>query len=183
MLCCCPSAAVLSSVKLKYCRLQTIDCKAYAGSQNKLRKANTCGSAFHPCQNMQAINVCIHAHTSRDMLSLAYRSKHSGIQCVHTCTHMQGHAQPPINTSTSRHTLTSWYWLAHADICSDLNTCSLLLIQANINSSLDMNKERIYYWSKRKRRNYSRYNRYQKCCVRKLWDQLLNIYNCYIHTC
>ncbi len=35
----------------------------------------------------------------------------------------------------------------------------------------------IYYWSKWKRRNYSRYNRYQKCCVRKLWDQLLNIYN------
>ncbi len=26
----------------------------------------------------------------------------------------------------------------------------------------------IYYWSKRKRRNYSRYNRYHKCCVRKL---------------
>ncbi len=25
------------------------------------------------------------------------------------------------------------------------------------------------------------YNCYQKCCVRKLWDQLLNIYNCYIH--
>ncbi len=34
---------------------------------------------------------------------------------------------------------------------------------------------RIYYWSKWKRRNYSRYNRYQKCCVRKLWDQLLNM--------
>ncbi len=45
------------------------------------------------------------------------------------------------------------------------------------------NKKRIYYWSKWKRRNYSRYDRYQKCCVRKLWDQLLNIYNCYIHTC
>ncbi len=29
-------------------------------------------------------------------------------------------------------------------------------------------KRKIYYWSKRKRRNYSRYNRYQKCCVRKL---------------
>ncbi len=42
---------------------------------------------------------------------------------------------------------------------------------------------KIYYWSKWKRRNYSRCNRYQKCCVRKLWDQLLNIYNCYIHTC
>jgi hypothetical protein len=36
---------------------------------------------------------------------------------------------------------------------------------------------KIYYWSKWKRRNYSRYNRYQKSCVRKLWDQLLNIYN------
>jgi hypothetical protein len=30
----------------------------------------------------------------------------------------------------------------------------------------------FYYWSKWKRRNYSRYDRYQKCCVRKLWDQL-----------
>jgi hypothetical protein len=29
-------------------------------------------------------------------------------------------------------------------------------------------RKKIYYWSKRKRRNYSRYNRYQKCCVRKL---------------
>ncbi len=41
----------------------------------------------------------------------------------------------------------------------------------------------FYYWSKWKRRNYSRYNRYQKCCLRKLWDQLRNIYNCYIHAC
>ncbi len=34
-------------------------------------------------------------------------------------------------------------------------------------------QRKIYYWSKWKRRNYSRCNRYQKCCVRKLWDQLL----------
>ncbi len=34
-------------------------------------------------------------------------------------------------------------------------------------------QNQIYYWSKWKRRNYSRCNRYQKCCVRKLWDQLL----------
>ncbi len=45
--------------------------------------------------------------------------------------------------------------------------------------------KKFYYWSKchRKRRNYSRYDRYHKCCVRKLWDQLRNIYNCYIHAC
>ncbi len=37
-------------------------------------------------------------------------------------------------------------------------------------------KRKIYYWSKWKRRNYSRCNRYQKCCVRKLWARDTNSY-------
>ncbi len=30
-------------------------------------------------------------------------------------------------------------------------------------------QEEIYYWSKWKKRNYSRYNRFQKCCLRNLY--------------
>ncbi len=98
-------------------------------------------------------------------LSLPSVSKHAGNQCVHTCTHKQGHAQPCIQVETFRYSMcphmhpnagarstsnkyqhkqTHSHFLVLAGTCrycSALNTCSLLLIQANINSSLDMNQQ------------------------------------------
>jgi hypothetical protein len=91
-------------------------------------------------------------------LSPPSMSKHAGIQCVHTCTHKQGHAQPCIQVKTFRHSMCP-HMHPHAGARSTSNkyqhkqthshflvlagTCRYLLSSQYVLSALDTSKYKL----------------------------------------